>query len=360
MESLADDVVDTHGGCNILVNNAGVTSAGAFEDESLDDLHWIVDINLWGVVHGCRAFLPALRRADEAHIVNMSSMVGLLGLPHNASYSLTKGAVRGFTEALRSELITTSIGVTAVFPGAIRTDITNHARGAKPAASPRWATAGSRRSPCVHRAPSPDGSSRPSNTTGHDASSAPTPGPSTRSSGSSRADRASSAGMTVAASTPVHWKDRPHEPVPRLRRRLWRGGLGSDRAARWRPSCAWTSSPRAATSDRQDDDLAAVRELGVEVWRYGMPWRLTEPEPGRYDWTLWDRALDACARHGLVPVIDLCHFGLPDHYDGFCDGTWSVLVHMFPDADVPVVQLSINALSRWTTTWTSAASGPAA
>lgn len=129
MTSLATDVIDTHGGCNILVNNAGVTSAGAFEDETLDDLHWIVDINVWGVVHGCRAFLPALRRADEAHIVNLSSMVGLLGLPHNASYSLTKGAVRGFTEALRSELITTSIGVTAVFPGAIRTDITNHARG---------------------------------------------------------------------------------------------------------------------------------------------------------------------------------------------------------------------------------------
>jgi len=95
---------------------------------------------------------------------------------------------------------------------------------------------------------------------------------------------------------------------------------------------------------RQDGDLAAVRELGVEIWRYGMPWRLTEPEPGRYDWNLWDRALDSCARHGLVPVIDLCHFGLPDHYGGFCDGTWSVLVHMFPDADVPVVQLSINAL----------------
>lgn len=129
MESLAHDVVATHGGCNILMNNAGVTSAGAFEDESLDDLHWIVDINIWGVVHGCRAFLPALRRADEAHIVNMSSMVGLVGLPHNASYSLTKGAIRGFTEALRGELVTTSIGVTAVFPGAIRTGITSSARG---------------------------------------------------------------------------------------------------------------------------------------------------------------------------------------------------------------------------------------
>ncbi|CAN5484549.1 SDR family NAD(P)-dependent oxidoreductase [soil metagenome] len=129
MRSLAHEIATLHGACHILVNNAGVTSAGAFEDESLEDLRWIVDINMWGVVHGCRAFLPLLRQADEAHIVNLSSMVGLLGLPHNASYSLTKGAVRGFTEALRSELITTSIGVTAVFPGAIRTGITNTARG---------------------------------------------------------------------------------------------------------------------------------------------------------------------------------------------------------------------------------------
>jgi len=129
MESVAEEVVDSHGGCNILVNNAGVTSAGGFEDDSLEDLHWIVDSNVWGVVRGCRAFLPALRAADEAHIVNLSSMVGLLGLPDNVAYSLTKGAVRSFSEGLRSELITTDVGVTVVFPGAIRTDITNSARG---------------------------------------------------------------------------------------------------------------------------------------------------------------------------------------------------------------------------------------
>ncbi|HVX16662.1 MAG TPA: family 1 glycosylhydrolase [Acidimicrobiales bacterium] len=74
--------------------------------------------------------------------------------------------------------------------------------------------------------------------------------------------------------------------------------------------------------DHLDDDLGAVAGLGVRVWRYGMPWRLTEPEPGRYDWQWWDRALDACARHGLTPVVDLCHFGLPDHYPGFCDPKW--------------------------------------
>ncbi len=71
-----------------------------------------------------------------------------------------------------------------------------------------------------------------------------------------------------------------------------------------------------------DRDLGDVAGLGVRVWRYGMPWRLAEPAPGTYDWTSWDRALEACRRHGLEPVVDLCHFGLPDHYAGFCDPAW--------------------------------------
>jgi hypothetical protein len=73
---------------------------------------------------------------------------------------------------------------------------------------------------------------------------------------------------------------------------------------------------------RLDADLADVAGLGMSVWRYGMPWARTEVEPGVYDWTLWDAALAACERHGLTPVVDLCHFGLPDHYPGFCDPAW--------------------------------------
>ena len=152
MSALADAVAAEHGACHILVNNAGVTSAGAFEEESLDDLHWIVDINVWGVVHGCHAFLPLLRKQDEAHIVNLSSMVGLLGFAHNASYSLTKGAVRAFTEALRGELVTTSIGVTAVFPGAIHTAITDSARGSRAESIAKMGR--SRFAPLVMRPPS--------------------------------------------------------------------------------------------------------------------------------------------------------------------------------------------------------------
>ncbi len=78
----------------------------------------------------------------------------------------------------------------------------------------------------------------------------------------------------------------------------------------------------SAHLEHLDADLGDVAGLGVKVWRYGMPWRETETAPGVFDWTLWDCALDACRRHGLDPVIDLCHFGLPDHYDGFCDGRW--------------------------------------
>ena len=152
LRALADDVVAAHGACHILVNNAGVTSAGSFEAETDDDLRWIFDINVWGVVNGCRAFLPHLRRVDEAHIVNLSGMVGLLGLPHNASYSLTKGAVRAFSESLRAELVTSGIGVTVVFPGSINTGITASARGSE---AGRLAEMGSSRLvPLVMRPPS--------------------------------------------------------------------------------------------------------------------------------------------------------------------------------------------------------------
>ncbi len=84
--------------------------------------------------------------------------------------------------------------------------------------------------------------------------------------------------------------------------------------------------------EHQDEDLAAVAGLGVEVWRYGMPWQRTERSPGEYDWTLWDRALAACERHGLEPVVDLCHFGLPDHYQGFCDPAWVEGFRRYVDA----------------------------
>ena len=126
---LPELVIAAHGSCNIVVNNAGVVTAGTFQHESDDDLRWIIDTNVWGMLHLTRAFLPVLHSADTAHIVNLSSMVGLVGMPYNTSYALTKGAIRSFSEALRSELVPSRIGVTVVFPGSIRTNITQAARG---------------------------------------------------------------------------------------------------------------------------------------------------------------------------------------------------------------------------------------
>jgi short-subunit dehydrogenase len=133
MAELPGEVTAQHGGCHILVNNAGVLSVGRFTEDTLADIDWIVGINVYGVIHGCHYFLPLLQQADEAHIVNVSSMAAFMGLPQNAVYSLTKGAIRSFTEALRGELASTSIGVNALFPGAVSTNILESSRGAQSA-----------------------------------------------------------------------------------------------------------------------------------------------------------------------------------------------------------------------------------
>ncbi|HMJ11078.1 MAG TPA: SDR family NAD(P)-dependent oxidoreductase [Polyangiaceae bacterium] len=130
MTALPEQVVREHGGVHVLVNNAGVTIAHTFEDHSIEDLQWIIGVNLWGVLFGCKFFLPHLLAQDEAHIVNISSMAGFLGLPMQSSYSATKFAVRGFSESLGAELASTHVGVTAVFPGPIRTKVLRSSRHA--------------------------------------------------------------------------------------------------------------------------------------------------------------------------------------------------------------------------------------
>lgn len=134
METLAAEVIAEHGRVHLLVNNAGVSVTGTLEQQSIDDLRWIVGVNLWGVVHGCKFFLPHLREAaardGEAHVVNLSSMFGLIGLPTQSSYCATKFAVRGFSEALWAELQGTGVGVTCVHPGGVRTNIVRDSRSA--------------------------------------------------------------------------------------------------------------------------------------------------------------------------------------------------------------------------------------
>jgi short-subunit dehydrogenase len=117
-----------HPGVDILVNNAGVALGGSFRDVSEDNFEWLFNINFWGVVRMTRAFLPLLQAGDDARLVNVSSLYGLIAPPGQTAYSASKFAVRGFSEALRRELRGSRIGVTVVHPGGVATSIANNAR----------------------------------------------------------------------------------------------------------------------------------------------------------------------------------------------------------------------------------------
>jgi len=130
MHAWADRVVADHGRANLVVNNAGVALGALVEHMSYDDLEWLMGINFWGVVHGTKAFLPHLKRARDGHIVNVSSVFGIIGVATQSAYNAAKFAVRGFTEALREELDLENSGVSAscVHPGGIRTNIVRNSR----------------------------------------------------------------------------------------------------------------------------------------------------------------------------------------------------------------------------------------
>jgi short-subunit dehydrogenase len=130
MTALPEAVTAAHGAAHVLVNNAGVSVAGRFEAVPLADLDWIFAVNVWGVVHGCHAFLPLLRAQDEAHIVNVGSSFGLVGMAGKTGYSATKAAIRGFSEALRAELAGSRVGLTVLYPGPVDTGIVMRGRAA--------------------------------------------------------------------------------------------------------------------------------------------------------------------------------------------------------------------------------------
>jgi NAD(P)-dependent dehydrogenase (short-subunit alcohol dehydrogenase family) len=121
----------THPGVDLLINNAGVALGGTFEQVSDEDFEWLFEINFWGVVRLTRAFLPLLKASDEARIVNLSSLYGIIAPPGQTAYSASKFAVRGFSTALRYELAGTPVGVTVVHPGGVATAIARNARVAK-------------------------------------------------------------------------------------------------------------------------------------------------------------------------------------------------------------------------------------
>jgi short-subunit dehydrogenase len=126
----ADRVVADHGRVNVIVNNAGVALSYDVAAMSLDDLEWLMGVNFWGVVHGTKAFLPHLEASGAGHVVNISSVFGLISVPSQSAYNAAKFAVRGFTDALRIELESerSCVSATTVHPGGVRTNIARNGR----------------------------------------------------------------------------------------------------------------------------------------------------------------------------------------------------------------------------------------
>jgi short-subunit dehydrogenase len=128
LAALPDAVLAEHGRVTLLINNAGVALIGTFEQTAMSDFEWVMDINFWAPVKLTKAFLYALHREDAAHIVNVSSIFGIVAPPGNSAYCASKFGVRGFSEALRHELAGSNVSLTVVHPGGIRTEIANSAR----------------------------------------------------------------------------------------------------------------------------------------------------------------------------------------------------------------------------------------
>jgi len=128
--SYAEAISEHFGRVNVVVNNAGVALSGDVEDLEYPDMDWIFSINFWGVVHGTKEFLPHLIASGDGHVVNISSLFGLLSIPGQSMYNATKYAVRGFSEALREEMLVTGhpVAVTVVHPGGIKTAIARNGR----------------------------------------------------------------------------------------------------------------------------------------------------------------------------------------------------------------------------------------
>lgn len=125
----ADDIAAEYGTVNIVINNAGIAFTGDIEDMTFEQIERVMDVDFWGVVNGTKAFLPYLIESGDAHVVNISSLFGLMAVPSQGAYNAAKFAVRGFTEALRQEMLANGhpVQVTCVHPGGIKTAIARNA-----------------------------------------------------------------------------------------------------------------------------------------------------------------------------------------------------------------------------------------
>lgn len=124
----AGEAARHHGGVDIIINNAGAALGDFLESVPLEDFEWLMGVNFWGVVYGTMAFLPYLKKREEGHIVNISSINGIVPTPNNGPYCTSKFAVRGYTKTLMQEMQGTPIRVSLVYPGGITTSIARNAR----------------------------------------------------------------------------------------------------------------------------------------------------------------------------------------------------------------------------------------
>jgi short-subunit dehydrogenase len=154
MAKFADDVHREHDAVDILVNNAGVAVSGGLAETTLEDWSWIMGINVMGVIHGCHYFVPKMiSRGRGGHVVNIASLAGLVGTRLLVAYCTTKFAVVGFSEALREELHEQGIGVTAICPSFIKTNIHNSGRHRGRMADSKMREVGEK---LMNQAPTPD------------------------------------------------------------------------------------------------------------------------------------------------------------------------------------------------------------
>jgi NAD(P)-dependent dehydrogenase (short-subunit alcohol dehydrogenase family) len=121
------------GGLDLLINNAGVASGGRFELIPQEDWDWILDINLMGVVRGCRTFVPLFKKQRSGHLVNVASLAAIMNLPGMASYNVVKSGVLALSQTLRYELAPYGIATTVVCPGFVKTNLPDRSRNADPA-----------------------------------------------------------------------------------------------------------------------------------------------------------------------------------------------------------------------------------
>lgn len=132
LEAFASRVRDAWGGADVVINNAGVAGGGPFQDVSLQDWEWVLDINLMGVVRGCKAFTPLMIEQGSGRIINIASMAGLIAPPGMAHYNVAKAGVVALSETLRAELEPYGVQVSVACPSFFRTNLLNSFRGPDP------------------------------------------------------------------------------------------------------------------------------------------------------------------------------------------------------------------------------------